>query len=93
MTRLSNRDPDSGHKVRDFIGKGHLDGEQQGKGTQENYSAVWRLVSGFMLMGLVSGFSLVNYSRVFPGGECIAQPRWMPARRILGGGRTRGFSF
>ena len=42
-------------------------------------------VSGFMLMGLLSGFSLVNYSRVFPGGECIAQPRWMPARRILEG--------
>ena len=23
----------------------------------------------------------------------IAQSRWMPPRRILGGGRTRGFSF
>ena len=27
------------------------------------------------------------------GGACIAQPRWMPARRILGGGRAHGISF
>ena len=31
--------------------------------------------------------------RVLPGGACIVQPRWMPARRILGGGRTRGIFF
>ena len=31
--------------------------------------------------------------RVLPGGACIAQPRCMPARRILGGGRTCGVSF
>ena len=31
--------------------------------------------------------------RVPPDNACIAQPRWMPARRILGGGRTRGISF
>ena len=28
-------------KARDFIGKGHPGGEQEGKGTQENCSAVW----------------------------------------------------
>ena len=50
------------HPASDFIGKGQLGGEQQGKGTRENCSAMWRLVSSFMLMGLVSGFSLVNYS-------------------------------
>ena len=30
--------------------------------------------------------------RVLPGGTHIAQPRWMPARMILGGGRTHGIS-
>ena len=51
------------------------------KGTQENCSAVWLTVSGFMVMGLVSG------------GTRITQPRWMLARGILGSGRTRGISF
>ena len=49
-------------KARDIIGKGHLDGAQQGKGTQENCSAGWLAVSGFMVMGLVSGQSLANHS-------------------------------
>ena len=31
--------------------------------------------------------------RVLPGGSCIAQPRWMLARGILGGGWTRSVSF
>ena len=44
-------------KARDIIGKEHLDGAQQGKGTQENCSAGWLAVSGFMVMGLVSGLS------------------------------------
>ena len=33
-----------------------------GKGTQENCSAAWLAVSGFLVMGLVSGWSLVNHS-------------------------------
>ena len=33
-----------------------------GKGTQENCSAMWLAVSGFMVMGLVSRWSLVNHS-------------------------------
>ena len=82
-------------KARDFIGKGHLGGEQQAKGTQENSSVTWLAVSGFMVMGLVSGLSLANHSdsRVLPGGARLVQPRWMPERRILGGGRTGGVSF
>ena len=48
-------------KARDFIGKGHPGGEQLGKGTQENSSAVWLAVSGFMVMGLVSRLSLANH--------------------------------
>ena len=49
-------------KARDFIEKGLPGGEQQGKGTQENCFATWLAVSGFMVMGLVSGLSLANHS-------------------------------
>ena len=38
------------------MGKGHLGGEQEGKGTQENCSA-----TNFMVMGLVSRLSLANH--------------------------------
>ena len=31
--------------------------------------------------------------RVLPGGARLVQPRWMPERRILGGGLTCGVSF
>ena len=48
-------------KARDFTGKGRLGGEQGDKRTQENYSAMWLTVSGFMVMGLVSGFSSANH--------------------------------
>ena len=82
-------------KARDFIGKGHPGGEQEGKGTQESCSATWLAVSGFMVMGLVSGLPLANHSdsRVLPGGARLVQPRWMPERRILGGDGTGGVSF
>ena len=82
-------------KAREFTGKGHPSGEQQGKGNQENSSVTWLVVSGFMVMGLVSRLSLANHSnpRVLPGGACLVQPRWMPERRILGGGQTCGVSF
>ena len=33
-----------------------------GKGTQEKNSVTWLAVSGFMVMGLVSGWSLANHS-------------------------------
>ena len=45
-----------------LLGKGPRGGEQEGKGTQENCSAEWLTVSGFMVMGLVSGLSLANHS-------------------------------
>ena len=49
---------------------------------------------GFMVMGLVSGWSLANRSNsVFPGGARITQPRWILARGILESGRTRSVSF
>jgi len=52
-------------------------GEQQGKGTQENSSATWLKVSGFMVMGLVSELSFANHSdsRILPGGARLVQPR------------------
>ena len=48
-------------KARDFTGKGCLVREQEGKGTQ-NSSVTWLAVSGFMVMGLVSGLFLANHS-------------------------------
>ena len=64
-----------------------------GKGTQENCSATCLAVLGFMVMGLVSGWSVANHSNsVFPGGAHMAQPRWMLARGILGSGRTGSVS-
>ena len=36
--------------------------ESSSKGTQENSSTVWLPVLGFMVMGLVSGWSLANHS-------------------------------
>ena len=55
---------------------------------------MWLAMSGFMVMGLVSGCSSTNHSNsVFPGGAGIAQPRWMLAGGILGSGRTHGVSF
>ena len=81
-------------KARDFIGKGHPGGEQEGKGTQENCSVTWLAVLGFVVLGLVSGLSLADHSdSVLPGGAGLVQPRWTPERRILGGGQTGGVSF
>ena len=66
----------------------------RGERTQENCSAMWLSVPGFM-MGLVSRWSLANHSNSesFLVAHCITQPRWMLARGILGSGRTRGVSF
>ena len=49
-------------EARDFIGKGHPGGEKEGEGPQENCSAMWLTVSGFMVIGLVSGLSLASHS-------------------------------
>ena len=44
-----------------------------------------------MSFQVVFGQSL--WLRVLPGGARTAQPIWMPAREILGSGRTRGVPF
>ena len=74
-----------------------------GKGTQvessrgrEPKTAVTRLaVSGFYGDGISFRvvFSQSFWFRVLPGGTHLVQPRWMPERRILGGGQTCGVSF
>ena len=79
-------------KAKDFIGKGCLSGEQQGKGTQENCSATWLAVSGFMVVELafrvVSGQSSCLAHIWSDSGPflvaCISQPRWSPEQGFLG---------
>ena len=55
-------------KARDFIGKGHPAGEQQGKETQENCSAMWLSMSGFMVV-LGSGRTRGVSFRPFPSSS------------------------
>ena len=49
-------------KARGFFGKGLQGREQQVKGTQENCSATWLVVSGSLVMELVSGSFRANHS-------------------------------
>ena len=71
-------------KAKYFIGKGHPGGEQEGKGTQENCSAAWLAVSGFMVMGLVSGWLWpIILIQSLSWWSHTAQPRWMLARGVL----------
>ena len=49
-------------KQETLLGRGAPGREQQGKGSQENRSAMWLTVSGFMVLGLISGLSLANHS-------------------------------
>ena len=49
-------------KARGFFRKGIQGREPQGKGTQEYCSATWLVVSGSLVMELVSGSSLANHS-------------------------------
>ena len=51
-------------QARDFIGKGCRGGRQEGEGNGENCSATWLTVSGFMVIGLVSGLSLASHSEL-----------------------------
>ena len=72
--------------ARDVTGKGHPGGEQESKGTQEDCSATWLTVLPFMVMGLVSRWSLVNHSD--SGSFLVVHTsliQGIPTRRILGG--------
>ena len=51
-------------QARDFTGKGCWGRRQEGEGNGENCSATWLTVSGFMVIGLVSGVSLASHSEL-----------------------------
>ena len=51
-------------QARGFIGKGCQGGGQEGEGNGENCSATCLIVSGFMVIGLVSGLSLASHSEL-----------------------------
>ena len=79
-------------KARDFIGKGHPGGEQQGQGTRENCSVKSLAVSGFMVMGLVSTSSLANHSysesflvvhALFSQDGCQREGFWGLVRQVV----------
>ena len=67
---LGNESSEETHvKEGNLIGKGRPGRQQDGKGTQEDCSAMGLTGSGFMMVALVSGLSL---ARVLPGGSRIA---------------------
>ena len=74
-------------KARDFMGKGHPGGEQEGKGIQENCSA-----TSFMVMGLVSRLSLANHPdsesflvvhTLFSQNGCQREGFWEVVRHVV----------
>ena len=68
-------------KKETLLGSGaHPGREQQGKGTQENCSATWLAVSGFMVVGLVSGLSLANHL-AWPVSGLTQGPSWRRVHR------------
>ena len=79
-------------KARDLTGKGRpRSGQPEGNGAQEDAppgTHTLRFYGDGVTFRVVSGRSL--WLRGLPGGACISQPRWMPARRILGADRMCG---
>ena len=77
-------------KAREFIGKRHPGREQEGKGNPTGLLYHMSLSLGFYGDGVsfwvVSSHSL--WIRVFLGGTCIAQPRWISVKvlEVVGGG-------
>ena len=66
--------------------------ESRSKGTQEHCSASWLAVSGFMVMGLVSGLSLANHSdsesflvvhALFSQDGCQREGFWEVVRQVV----------
>ena len=51
-------------QARGFIGKGCQGGGQEGEGNGENCSATCLTVSGFMVVGFLSGLSLASHSEL-----------------------------
>ena len=61
----------SADKARDFVGKRNLGGEQQGKGTQENCSAMW--LAPFDLSWILSIGGRFLFSHSFPRPPVVRQ--------------------
>ena len=82
-------------KARDFIGKGHP--RVESSRVREPGELLCHMAHSLGFYGGGIGFLVVSgqsfWLRVLPGGAHIAQPRRIPVRRILGGGRTCGISF
>ena len=51
-------------QARGFIGKGCRGGGQEGEGNGENHSVTWLALSGFMVIGFISGLSLARHSEL-----------------------------
>ena len=66
------------------MGRGARVESQWGKGTWENCSATWLAVSGFMVMGLVSGLALANHS---DAGSFLVSRAWLSQDEL----RQEGF--
>ena len=80
-------------KPRYFIGKGHPGREQEGKGTHMLCHVARRLPFYGDGISFRVVFGQPFWLRVLPGGAHLVQPRWMPEKRILGGGQTCDVSF
>ena len=78
-------------KARDLIGKGHPVESSRLRGTALPRGSQSQFYGDGISFQVV--FSQLFWLRVLPGGACLVQPRWMPERRILGGGLTCGVSF
>ena len=79
-------------KARDFIGKEHPLGEQEGEGTQENSCRGCSLEFYGDGISFWVVLSQSFWLRVLPSRACLVQPRWM-SERIVVGGWTCGVSF
>ena len=71
-------------KAKDFIVKGNLGGGLEGKGIQENCSAMWLAVSGFMVIGLVLGCPWPVTLTHGPSWWCIHHSAKMGSREDSG---------
>ena len=72
-------------KTREFIGKGHPGGEQEGKEKLKDFSAMWLPPSSFTVMELVSGLSLANILSHCPSWWCLHYSAKMDSSEVDSG--------
>ena len=76
----------------DFTGKGHPNREQEDKGTRRTAPPCGSQPWVLWWWDWFPGFFWPLCLRVLSVSTWIAQPKWLPAGRTLGGGGTRGVS-